>query len=203
MKLLSICKPDLLKDSKLVNEYFNRLIRLDNINNIEVYNLENWALNSLFLYEYDCMNLSKEENIKKRKELLVTAKGYDIIYNDKPSYILLLDVNRNNNLFKNMKSLKKDFRKDFVYGREASYIKFLNENFIDFSEKFNKETLLKIKAEVESYKEELKEVPDNYNLIYFNMVHLPVTDEENEYELDFLDSNNYMNKKTLVKRLIL
>ena len=200
MKIISICKPDLLVKDHLLNEYFNRLMAFQNISDIEIYNLSNWPLNSLYLYEFDCNGLTEEEEKKKRHELLVTAKGYDELYNDKNAFAILMNMNATSNSFKELKDFKKNFRREFVYGGEASYIRFINEHEIDYLSKFDKDSLLKIKAIIQTYPQELKERPELFYMIYFNMIHFPVTPEENEYEYLFL-KQGVINENNLVRRL--
>ena len=202
MKILNVCKPDLLKKDKIFNDYINRLISIKGINVFDIYNFNDWAINSLYMYEYDCLNINKEEVFKKRKELIVTAKGYDVIYSKDKALLLLLDINNNYNMFDLFKEFKKSFRKEYVYGKEASYIRFLNEKDMDFFNRFDKDTLKRIKAKVISYKKELDNIPDYYYMIFFNMIHFPVSYDENNYELNVLN-NRVINSNNLVRRLVL
>lgn len=199
MKIINICKPDIIYNDAL-KEFYKRLFKIEGIKNIEVYNLSNWALNSLFLYEYDCFNLSKEAEQKKRKEIITTSKGYDILYHNKDAELLLLDIDKQYDTFDKLEKIKKDFRKKYVYQNKASYIKFINENEIDFLKKFNRETLINIRGIIKTYEKELKKCPELFYMIYFNMIHFPSSEEENNYELNLLKKN--LVTKKMIRRLV-
>ena len=192
MTLLNIAKPDLLENEDYFKEYLKILKESNIIDGITYYKLDNWALNSLYLYEYDCLNLKDEEEKEKRKKLLTTAKGYDVLYPNKDALVILLHMSDNYNCFDYIKDVKKSFRKKYVYGSKANYLRFENENDIDFSKKFDKDTLLKIKADIKTYEKELKENPMFYYMVFFNMVHAPVTKSENDYELNVLKTKKLL-----------
>ena len=198
MKIVSICKPDLLKKAWAEKDFFKRLEGVDNINSIDVYNLDDWAQRCLYLYEFDCDNLTPLEELKKRKEILITAKSYDLRFKGDNAYLLVIDTDEDK--FKEFTDLKKDFRKQYVYHKSSCYIRFHRESEIDFSKKFDENTLSNIEAHTLYYKHEIMEKPYGYYLAYLNMIHFPVTKEENDFEYNVLEGE-VINDNNLVRRL--
>lgn len=205
MKTLNILKPDCFDNIDTVEYYLSELFKIQEIDNVEFYQLPNWIMLAKQLYELDVVENCKdvEEKHKRRKKLLTTLKGYDLFYNNREGVISLININSNEmETLSKLDKLKKQLRNLYVLETDRYYLKFENENDLDFDStlpQFDLSTIETSHLKI-SYDSDFDNA--DYDMVFFNKLHSP---DPNPYivrkEIELLSDNEAFCIKRKIKEV--
>ena len=196
MKAFYILKPDSIERKKVITEYKEIIKSQPFIINREQYLIKSWVELSSLLYDPIDKNLSLDELIKIRKQMLTTIKGYDYLFTDKPAIIDIFDIKNDIELLNILEKIKYQLRKKYVLNTPKNYFKFIN-----LEEDILKEQLKKINiSELDvshikvNYNENIN-IP-NYNLAFLNCIHFPDPNIKSiERDMEIIESSKILTKK--------
>lgn len=208
MKAFNIFKPDMIIDKEALRYYFNYLEKELKIETQQLYKISNWTSLCKTLYEDDLkdQNLGKEQEMIKRKQLLITILGYHLFYKNKMAAVNLYELDMNNLdlvLFK-LNAFKKELRKKYVYDTDKYYLKILNWSDVDIEKPLNQIdlNLIRTKHIIVPSTANIKE--SEYSMIFFNKLHFPNPNVESlGKELKLLKASGVIEKDNILKKEII
>ena len=109
-----LLKPDMLENKEALNYYLDFINSTDYLSLQDNYLIEDWSYISKILYEPNINNLSLDKLKELRKKMLVTIKGYDVFFKNKPAIISTISIKDDSKL-QELFDFKKKLRKIFVY----------------------------------------------------------------------------------------
>jgi hypothetical protein len=199
MRTFYIQKPDMLRNPIAIKYCHDQLEKRGNIKLLDSYYIDDWVHISKLIYELKQPGLSSDEMKKIRKQLVTTIAGYNRYYPNEPAVISLLDVPDDSHLT-DLHRFKKDLRKQFVNSSDKYYIRYLNEEEIDFGQRLVNINLQTLSAEYKCLKCDQEMEDDRYNMIFFNHLHCPDPDINSvEHDLDLLQANGVFSDKNKVR----
>lgn len=203
MIITNILKPDILVNKESLNYYFTNIINMENVDNIKLYNINNWTKIASLIYEYDVIN--NKNFLEQRKKILTSILGYYHLYAENKGIAVIFDLKNININFtlEKLYKLKKEIRKIYVNNTDLYYLKFLNENIINFNKPLYDINLSEIKIDIKKFSHDNPYENPLYNMIFFNQIHSPnpFNLDENEKNYEILKCQNIICEKNLVKEL--
>ena len=181
MQTFNIFKPDMCAKPDLL-EFYLDVVKVEiGVEPTSMFIVPNWTNVSKILYELDVQSesLTLEEIKAKRKQIITSIKAYEHFYEGAEARVAIFDIYGDlENYLKKFYTLKKDFRREFVYNEAKHFVKFSNESEFDFTKPLTEipHELLKVDFRVTGPEVSLES--HGYNLAFFNKVHSPDPDIE-------------------------
>lgn len=206
MEVFNILKPDMLEDEESINYYLVNLKKKFDISLGNYYIVRDWVNLFIKLYESDLenSNLCLEQLKIKRKQIITTVKGYDLLYKNKNALVFFYEIsNDNKDLLQSLCDFKISFRKKYVYNTRKVYIRMLNETKINFDCSMTDIDMKDIKSDLHIVSCNQDFNDSRYSMCYFNKLHFPNPCKEDiEREKEIINNEGIIQNINKVKRLV-
>jgi len=196
MQAFFILKPDALVRKEVLNYYEQTISNQEFIKSRNQYLISSWVDLSCKLYNPIDDNLTKEQLIKLKHQLLTTIKAYDYLYKNKEAIIDIFDIPEDIIYLSKLEMIKYDVRQKFVLNTKKNYFKFNNlpKDILTLDLCDIKITDLEVSHICVGAQDEIKK--EGYNLAYLNCIHFPDRDISSvEKDFEIIDNTKVLTKK--------
>lgn len=194
MKAFYILKPDAIQRKEVIDSYKETISEIKGIYNRSQFIIDSWNYLSCMLYDPKDKQLTKDDLIKLRRQLLTTIKCYDHLYQDKPAIIDIFDIDEE--LLKYLEEIKYQIRKKYVLNTPKNYLKFNNLSSSNLEKELS--NILTRELDISHIKVNYNESIDipGYNLAFLNCIHFPDPDTFSiERDLEIIEKSKTLTKK--------